>query len=280
MSPAVTVAVEDANGNVETSDNATQVSLAIGTNPGSGTLSGGTAVTVSAGVATFSALSINKTGTGYTLTASSTPLVLRGTSSAFTITPGAATKLAFIQNPTNTAAGSAVSPAVTVAVEDANGNVETGDSSTQVSLAIGTNPGSGTLSGGSAVTVSAGVATFSSLSINATGTGYTLVASSNPAHATATSSSFNITPGTANKLAFVQNPTNTAAGSTVSPSVTVAVEDANGNVETADNATKIGLVIGNNPEVARWAAARRSPSRPGSPPSRACRSTRRVRGTR
>ncbi len=247
MSPAVTVAVEDANGNVETADNATKISLVIGTNPGSGTLSGGAAVTVSAGVATFSSLSINKTGTGYTLTASSTPSFTIATSSAFNITPGVATKLAFIQNPTNTAAGSAVSPAVTVAVEDANGNVETGDNSTQVSLAIGTNPGSGTLSGGTAVSASAGVATFSALSINKTGTGYTLTASSTPARTAATSSAFNITPGVATKLVFLQNPTNTTSGSTVTPAVTVAVEDANGNVETGDNATQVSLAVGTNP---------------------------------
>jgi len=37
----VPMAVEDANGTVETSDNATQLSLAIGTNPAGGTLSGG-----------------------------------------------------------------------------------------------------------------------------------------------------------------------------------------------------------------------------------------------
>ena len=67
------MAVEDANGNIETSDNATQVSLAIGTNPAGGTLNGGSAVTVASGIATFSGLSINMAGTGYTLTASSKP---------------------------------------------------------------------------------------------------------------------------------------------------------------------------------------------------------------
>ena len=86
----MTVAVEDANGNVETSDNATQVSLAIGTNPASGTLSGGSAVTVASGVATFSGLSIDKAGTGYTLTASSTPSYTGATSAAFNITTGTA----------------------------------------------------------------------------------------------------------------------------------------------------------------------------------------------
>ena len=82
------MAVEDANGNVETSDNATTVSLAIGTNPGGGTLTGGTAVTVAAGVATFSGLSVNFIGTGYTLTAASTPSYSTASSAAFTVNEG------------------------------------------------------------------------------------------------------------------------------------------------------------------------------------------------
>ena len=86
ITPAVKVAVEDASGNIETSDNATQVSLGIGTNPGGGTLSGGSAVTVASGIATFSGLSINTAGTGYTLTASSTPTYSAATSGAFNIT--------------------------------------------------------------------------------------------------------------------------------------------------------------------------------------------------
>ncbi|MHB1584041.1 MAG: beta strand repeat-containing protein, partial [Acidimicrobiales bacterium] len=247
ITPAVTVAVEDASGNVETSDNATTVSLAIGTNPGSGILTGGAAVTVVNGVATFSGLSINKVGAGYTLTASSTPTYTAATSSAFDITPGAANRLVFLQGPSNAAAGAAISPAVTVAVEDANGNVETSDNATTVSLAIGTNPGSGTLTGGAAVTVVNGVATFSGLSINKVGAGYTLTASSTPAYSGATSSSFTITPGPASQLAFIAQPSNTAAGSAISPAVTVAVEDANGNVETSDNATTVSLAIGTNP---------------------------------
>ena len=42
-----------------------------------------------------------------------------------TVTVGTPTKLAFVQGPTNTAAGAAITPAVKVAVEDANGNIET-----------------------------------------------------------------------------------------------------------------------------------------------------------
>src|SRR5262249_15827203 len=86
--------------------------------------------------------------------------------------------LAFVQAPSNPPGGAAMSPAVKVAVEDANGNVETTDNATKVSLAIGTNPAGGTLSGGGAVTVAAGIATFPALSIDKAGTGYTLAASS------------------------------------------------------------------------------------------------------
>ena len=247
MTPAVTVAVEDANGNVETGDNGTSISLVIGTNPSSGTLSGSSTLPVSGGIATFAGLSINNPGTGYTLTASSTPTYAPATSSPFNITPGTPTKVAFVQGPTNTVAGSAMSPAVTVAVEDANGNIETGDTSTTISLMIGTNPSSGTLTGGGLVTVSAGVATFPGLSIDKAGTGYTLTASSVPAVTPATSSGFNITPGAPTKVAFVQGPTNTVAGSTMSPAVTVALEDTNGNVETGDSSSSISLSIGTNP---------------------------------
>src|SRR5215467_14215891 len=199
ITPAVKVAVEDANGNIETSDNATTVSLAIGTNPAGGTLSGGSAVTVASGIATFPGLSIDTPGTGYTLTASSTPSNTAATSAAFNISAGVGppAKLAFVQGPSSTGAGAAISPAVTVAVEDANGNIETSDNATQVSLAIGTNPAGGTLSGGSAVTVASGVATFSGLSIDKAGTGYTLTASSTPSYTGATSAAFNITTGAA-----------------------------------------------------------------------------------
>ena len=63
------MSVEDANGNLVTTDTSS-VTIAIGTNPGSGTLGGTLTVAAVNGVATFSNLSINKAGTGYTLTAS------------------------------------------------------------------------------------------------------------------------------------------------------------------------------------------------------------------
>ena len=261
ISPSVTVRVLDANNNVVTTDSSTQVTLAIGTNPGSGTLSGTLQQTAASGTATFAGLSIDKTGTGYTLAASDTTgtggihPITGATSSAFNITPGTATHLAFNVQPANAVAGVAISPSVTVQVLDASNNVVTTDSSTKVTLAIGTNPGSGTLSGTLQQTAASGTATFAGLSINKTGTGYTLAASDTTGTGGihpltgGTSSTFTITPGAATKLVYTQQPTTADAGEAIAPPLTVAVEDANGNVVTTDNATKVTLAIGTNPNT-------------------------------
>src|SRR5439155_1161443 len=112
--------------------------------------------------------------------------------SGFSITPSSADHLAFGQQPTNTAAGAAISPAVTVQVLDVNNNLVTGDSTDQITLTLANNPSGATLSGTNPVTVSGGVAKFSNLSINLVGTSYTLGAGSGSLKS-ATSASFNIT---------------------------------------------------------------------------------------
>jgi len=188
--PSITVAIEDSLGNVLTSAT-NPVTIAIGANPASGTLTGTTTVSAIDGIATFSNLSINTAATGYTLAASSTSLT-GTTSNSFNITAGAATKLAFTQQPTSTTAGQTITPSVLVSVEDAYSNIVT-TSSASITIGIGTNPNSGTLSGTTTQTASAGTATFNNLSINNLGTGYTLRATSSSF--TATSNSFNINGG-------------------------------------------------------------------------------------
>jgi hypothetical protein len=59
-------AVEDAYGNVVTSAS-NAVTVALASNPTGAKLSGTSRVTANAGLATFTGLSINKVGTGYTL---------------------------------------------------------------------------------------------------------------------------------------------------------------------------------------------------------------------
>ncbi len=244
ISPSVTVEVRDASNNLVTTDNGTAITLAIGTNPGSGTLSGTVTQPTVNGVATFPGLSIDKSGTGYMLVASAGGYS-NATSAAFNITAAAADHLAFVQQPTNSQAGAAIAPPITVRILDAFDNLVT-TSSANVTVAIGTNPGTGTLSGTATVAAVNGVATFSTLSIDKVGIGYTLDASSSGLTGT-TSTAFNISAGAPAQLEFVQQPTNTTAGNTITPSVTVQVLDAFDNVVTGDNSTQITLAIGTNP---------------------------------
>jgi hypothetical protein len=79
----VKVEVVDGSGHLVTGSTAT-VTVAIGSNPGSGSLSGTVTVHARGGVASFSGLSISKPGIGYTLTASS-PGITSATSADFTI---------------------------------------------------------------------------------------------------------------------------------------------------------------------------------------------------
>jgi hypothetical protein len=98
------------------------------------------------------------------------------TSNAFDVSAGAPTHLAFLQQPTSSAAGATIAPAVTVQLLDAFNNVS--NVASTVTLAIGTNPSGGVLSGTTTAAAVAGTATFATLSIDKPGPGYTLVASS------------------------------------------------------------------------------------------------------
>jgi trimeric autotransporter adhesin len=186
------VAIQDQYGNTVTT-NTSSVTLAIGTNPGSGTLScTANPVAASAGVASFSGCRIDRAGTGYTLTATAGSLT-SATSAAFNITVGPAAKLAFSQQPAGAFTGVAFTTQPRVAIQDAGGNVVT-TATSNVTLAIGANPGSGTLScTANPVAASAGVASFSGCRINNAGNGYTLTATSGSL-TPATSAPFNVVP--------------------------------------------------------------------------------------
>jgi hypothetical protein len=243
INPPVIVEVRDAGGNRVTSAS-NSIAIAIGTNPSSGTLSGTTPVTAISGRATFSDLSIDKIGNGYTLAASSTGLTF-ATSSTFNITAGGATKLAFfVQPPSSTAGGATMTPAVQVDVQDAGGN-RVGTATNSITVAIGTNANSGTLSGTLTVSAVSGVAMFNTLKIDSAGTGYTLTASASGL-AGATSNTFNITVGAAAKLGFRVPPSNSTGGVAFNPAIQVEVQDLGGNrVTTAGNS--ITLAILSNP---------------------------------
>jgi streptogramin lyase len=170
----LTVQAEDSAGNPLPSFNGT-VRLALGQNPGGGIVGGTLSVQASGGVATFSGLTLNKAASGYTLYASRGGFA-SGFTNAITVTPAAATQLVITQQPPATVK---VKTAFSLkgSIEDQYGNVVTTASNT-VSVAFANNPTGATLGGTLSVSVSNGVATFSNLTINKTGSGYTLRVSS------------------------------------------------------------------------------------------------------
>src|SRR5439155_202489 len=200
ISPAVRITALDPAGNPVPSFTGS-VTVALGNNPGGATVSGTLLVAAVGGVASFGDLSLNRTATGYTLTASGGGLG-PVTSTAFDITPGTATRLAFTQQPTTTVAGGVISPSVQLSALDPAGNLVptfTGN----VTVALGNNPGGGTLGGTTTVAAVGGVVTFSDLTLDKTAPGYWLTATG---LGTATSSSFNIIAGTATQLVFGTQP--------------------------------------------------------------------------
>jgi hypothetical protein len=125
------------------------------------------------GMHTFGAGATLYTAGNWDVTATDTVTASITGSATVTVSPAAADHLLFLQQPTDTAAGQTISPVI-VEVVDQFGNVETGDNSDTITLSLGTNPSGGTLSGTLTLTVVNGVATFSDLSIDLAGMGYTL----------------------------------------------------------------------------------------------------------
>jgi len=215
------VGIEDQFGNLTTASTSVTLALISGT----GSIAGFTTVAAVSGLATFSNVVLTSPG-AHTISATDGGLTA-ATSSSFTMTPAAAAKLVVTQQTSDTVAGQTLA-GLQVSVEDQFGNVVTADNS-NVTIALGS--GSGTLNGTKTAAASNGVATFNTLSLNTTGT-YTLAAADGILTG-ATSSSFQITPGTAAKLLFTQGPTTTVAGQSIA-SMTVAVEDQFGNLVTGD----------------------------------------------
>ncbi|HUR94057.1 MAG TPA: Ig-like domain repeat protein [Gemmatimonadales bacterium] len=162
---------------------------------------------------------------------------------------GAPVKLAFTLPPVTTGAGTTISPAVRVAIQDAAGNTVT-TATDAVTLAIATNPAGGALSGTTTVNAVNGVAVFSNLSIDKVGSGYQLSASSGTLTG-ATSPTFDILTGTANRLVILSGPSDRIVGQLFSPAIQVQVQDAAGNpVITALSPISItssvtGTLVGN-----------------------------------
>jgi M6 family metalloprotease-like protein len=139
------------------------------------------------GVATFDDLMLTKAASGYTLTASATGLA-SATTGAFAVTPGVADRLILVQSPTTTVAGQSLSPGFVVRMEDDYGNAVTSDErNISVSITSSTGASGARLTGTMTRATEAGVATFDDLSIDRSGSAYTLTAGAPGLTGTATS---------------------------------------------------------------------------------------------
>jgi MYXO-CTERM domain-containing protein len=242
LSPPVRIEARDAFDNVDTTFTGT-ITMTLGANPGLSTLSGDLVVDCVAGVAGFADLSLNRVGTGYTLSASASGMT-SVTSAAFAITPAAASQLAFFVQPSNVPAGQFMAPPVQVEARDPFGNRATAFNGA-ITLALGNNPGPSTLSGTLSGPATAGVRAYNDLLLDRTAAGYTMVATASGL-APATSSTFDVMPGAATSLVFVVQPSDAVAGVAIAPSVRVEVQDAQGNV-VPTFVGEVSVAIGANP---------------------------------
>lgn len=185
MKPAIRVELRDGGGSRVT-DAAVPVTLALGANPGGGTLGGTLTVTSIAGLATFRGVWLDKAG-GYTFTAA-TVGVAPVTSAAFAVAPGPAV-LSFDTQPGTVEGQVPFDPAVRVtAREDRFGNLVP---SAVVTIGLQGYSPTHALRGSTTAMAVDGVAEFAGLSPAVPGNGFVLVATSGEA-TPARSAPFNV----------------------------------------------------------------------------------------
>ena len=150
-----------------------------------------------------------------------------------------AAELAFIRQPASTTAGSSISPAIQIEIQDAAGN-RVADSELDITLTVASGPG--TLGGSHTVGAVNGVATFSGMWIDRVGA-YTLEATA-PGTVAATSSGFSIAAGAPAQLSFTTQPVNADGNEPMSVAVTIT-DDWGNVVPGATNS--VTLRFDNNP---------------------------------
>jgi hypothetical protein len=224
----IVVQLQNAAGAVLVNNNS-NVTLSIASGPTGAILLGTTTVAAHAGVATFSNVQFDVAGT-YQLMASGN--LAGATSAQFTVSPAAASKLAIVQQPANTTAGVAISPAIAIDAEDRFGNLITTFDS-RVSLNLQSGPATGGIFGKASLHAQNGVATFSNLTAYVAGS-YKLNASAADLPI-ALAHKFAVAPTAAARIAFVSQPASEPAGLPLT--FTVDVQDAFGNLITADDST-------------------------------------------
>ncbi len=172
----LTVEAKDPSGMIDSSYNG-PLSVALARNPGGSTLGGMLTATANQGAWTFSGLILDKAAAGYTLVASGNPgdpTISPWYTDPFDVVPGPATQLG-LTSPQSSYQDIRVGSQfrLVVAAEDQFGNLNPGFDG-DVSASLLDNPGGSTLGGMLTATANQGIATFSGLTLDKPGTGYTL----------------------------------------------------------------------------------------------------------
>ena len=152
------------------------VTINLATGPGGTTLGGTLTANFVNGAATFSGLTLTKAASGYSISATSSTGLPSVTSSSFNVAAAAASQLAIISQPPGTLTDGQQF-GLQVGAFDSFGNTATSFSGS-VNIALANNPGGSTLGGSAMGTASQGMVTFSGLSLNNAGNGYTITVSS------------------------------------------------------------------------------------------------------
>ncbi len=250
--PAVTI--KDSGGNPTASTDT--ITLAIsGSSGASLTCNGGSdSMPATAGVAGFSGCQIvGPTGT-YTLTAtdSTSGSVASATSTSFSVTVGAPSRLVFSSQPGGGQNGAPWSNQPAVTIEDSGGNKVTTSTDT-VALAIASGPSGASLTcagGSDTKAATAGVAGFGGCQIVGPVGTYTLTAtdSTTGAVSAATSFVFTITVGAPTHLVFTTPPSGGPSGVAWATQPAVTIEDSGGNTVTTSTDT-VTLAKTNGPSA-------------------------------
>ncbi len=212
------------------------VTIALAGNPGNTTLGGTTTLDGINGIATFTNLTLNRVGTGYTFLVTS-PGLAPATSTPFNVTVGTASRLAFTTPlPASAQSGVAFSPQPVLQLQDAVGN-PVAQSGVVVTATVGS--GSGTVGGSTtATTDGAGIASFTALSLSGPAGNYELNFSA-PGIAPLVSGPITLGSGLARSLVITTQPTSSAqSGVPLSQQPAIQLKDAAGN-----NAAQAGVVI-------------------------------------
>src|SRR5207249_1674058 len=157
FAPQPVIRIEDQFGNVRSSDSTVVTASRLA---GSGTLQGATNVAAVNGIVTFTNLSHN-VATNITIQFTSGSLA-GTTSSNVTVSPAAASRLTIQTQPGMATAGAAFAQQPVIRIEDPYGNLQSGDNSTVVSVAL--NSGTGSLQGSTSAMAINGLATFTNVS--------------------------------------------------------------------------------------------------------------------